>query len=70
VEIQLIWKKYQTISKKSQTWWLLHKRYLEHDQAGLASDGWAANFFVFNKYNFFRKVGTRDFRQNYEKVPA
>jgi hypothetical protein len=32
-------KKYQMNSKKSQTWWLLHKRYLEHDQAGLTSDG-------------------------------
>jgi hypothetical protein len=38
--------------------------YLEHDQAGLASDGWAANFFVFNQYNFFGKVGTGDFRKN------
>jgi hypothetical protein len=37
---------------------------LEHDQAGLASDGWAAEIFLFNKYNFFRKVGMGDFRKN------
>jgi hypothetical protein len=36
---------------------------VEHDQAGLASDGWAAIFFVFNEYNFSRKVGTGDFRK-------
>jgi hypothetical protein len=28
-EIQLNWKKYQTNSGKSQTWWLLHNRHLE-----------------------------------------
>jgi hypothetical protein len=28
-EIQLNWKKYQTNSEKSQTWWLLHKRHLQ-----------------------------------------
>jgi hypothetical protein len=27
-------------------------------------------FFVFNKYIFFRKVGTGDFRKNEEKVSA
>jgi hypothetical protein len=38
-------KKVPNEFQKSRTWWLLHKRYLEHDQAGLALDGWAAKFF-------------------------
>jgi hypothetical protein len=40
---------------------------LEHDQAGLASDGWAAKFFVFNKYNFLEKLAREILEKNRKK---
>jgi hypothetical protein len=41
---------------------------LEHDQAGLASDGWAAKFFLYlTNIIFFRKVGMGDFRKKLGK---